>query len=235
MVQSKQKPLQSSVVGIAASIVFLILIGLIIFAVRSIDYGPTRKRQVQTVHLMRDDPPPQPKPVEKPPEPVIEQPQEVIEQPPETPPPDQTAEDQSQNDQTARDNLGVDAEGGAGADGFGLVGKKGGRPLLIGGDGSSGGGCSPLRKYAWYTRKIEMEIKKRLMFQGNNLPSDDLHVLVKITLDEQGSITDYSIYDSSGNDRLDEAVELAMKQTQSVSEPPPEGMPRTVKLRISLG
>jgi TonB family protein len=59
-------------------------------------------------------------------------------------------------------------------------------------------------------------------------------VLIKIVLDKQGSIIDHSIYNSSGNKKLDEAVNHAIKETRMISEPPPAGMPRTLKLRISI-
>ena len=66
------------------------------------------------------------------------------------------------NDNTpAGDKLGLDAEGGAGNDAFGLVGKKGGRSLLAGGNGM--GAISLLNKYAGYTQILTTTIRKKVM------------------------------------------------------------------------
>lgn len=187
------------------------------------DEGQKRRRQIQMVRLLK--PPPPPKIKQKPPEPEVKK-EEIIE-PEEEPPPEQT-EDRSQDDTPAGDDLGLDSEGGSGSDGFGLVGKKGGRPLIGGGRGYE----SLLRKYAWYTRIIEEEISKRLARNGG-LPSGRLETLVNIVLDEEGSIVNYRIYGSSGDQQMDDAVMLALEQTRMISEPPPEGMPRAVRIKIT--
>ena len=212
-------------IGLVSAGVVLVLICLSVFVLKILmtDEGQKRKRQIQMVRLLK--PPPPPKIKEKPPEPEVKK-EEIIE-PEEEPPPEQT-EDQSQDDTPAGDDLGLDAEGGAGSDGFGLVGKKGGRSLIGGGRGNN----SLLRKYAWYTRFIEEEISKRLARNGD-IPSDKLKTLVRIVLDEVGTIVDYRIYGSSGDQQMDDAVMLALEQIGMISEPPPEGMPRVVRIEIT--
>ena len=59
----------------------------------------------------------------------------------------------SQPDQAPDQPLGVDAEGSAGGDAFGLAARRGGADL-IGGTGSA--------PYAWYTNRMRDEIKDRL-------------------------------------------------------------------------
>jgi TonB family protein len=55
---------------------------------------------------------------------------------------------------------------------------------------------------------------------------------VNITLDGEGNIVDFDISNSSGNSQMDAAV-LASLRMAKISEPPPEDMPKTVKLKIS--
>jgi TonB family protein len=51
-------------------------------------------------------------------------------------------------------------------------------------------------------------------------------------LDEGGRVVNYSLYGSSGNDTMDQTVKEALKVTR-ISEPPPEGMPKAMKIKIS--
>jgi protein TonB len=259
MADKKRRSLQH-VVGLVSGIFFLIMMCGIVIAVKMlIGEGdePQKERIIENVSLIKEQrqpPPPPPKKIEEPPpEPVAMKPEETVkaEQPEEpkevkqeeTPP--EPEENQHQDDRLADASLGVDAAGGGtGSDAFGLLARKGGKslteggPVRIGGGGRGRGGngseYSPMKKYAWYTRMLEGEIKRRMLIQGDGIPSGKLQVLVKIVLDEQGGIVNYQIYDSSGNNRMDEAVNLAMEKMQTVSSPPPEGMPRAIKLRISL-
>lgn len=148
----------------------------------------------------------------------------------EKPPPEVEQEDPQEPAED--DALGLDAEGGAGADAFGLQTKKGGRPL-IGGDFET---AELLRRYAWYVRILQDDLRKKLhdqMAQNGQLPDGSLQVLVRIVLNEHGVVRDYEIYQSSGDSALDRAIREVLQDVR-VSEPPPQGMPRTVKLRISL-
>ena len=191
------------------------------------DDGHHRKRQIQMVTLVK--PPPPPKMKEKPPEPEEQKKEEILEQEeePEPEPMDETNEDQGPADE----DLGLDADGSAGNDGFGLRAKKGGREL-IGGRYSI---ASLLRKYAWYTTMIQEDLRKKVnkhMESNGGIPKGTLVAHVTITLDETGQITDLKLEDSSGNNKMDRAVKEALLLT-NVSEPPPIGMPKTMKLKIS--
>lgn len=86
---------------------------------------PEQKKMVQQVTILTPPPPPPPPPKEE-----LEQP-EVKEDIPEEP--IEEAVPEAGPDAAPGQDLGVDAEGGAGGDGFGLVAKKGGRGLLGGG------------------------------------------------------------------------------------------------------
>jgi hypothetical protein len=109
----------------------VLVIGLIVSVVMNFlgKSGKARKAPVQQIAILRPPPPPPPpKQEEKPPELKKE---EV-----KIPPPPQEQAPKDRDAKAPGKDLGVDAEGGAGGDGFGLVGKKGGRDL-IGGDGGA--------------------------------------------------------------------------------------------------
>ena len=166
----------------------------------------------------------------------------------------------------AGDTLGLDAEGTAGSDAFGLVARKGGRsitsgpggsgrgggsgsgkggeggPPRIGGGGSgrAGGGGSErvslLNKYGWYTQIVKTEISKKVQKQldekGGSFPRGKLQTLIRVSVDGKGSVVDCGIVGSSGNHEMDEAVKQCIGDIR-ISEPPPDGMPRTMIIRVT--
>jgi protein TonB len=226
----KKAPYQNWLVPGVIGVFFLVVIGFIVKVVLT-DVSPRKKEQIQTVTLLK--PPPDVK--EKPPEPEIpkEVPkQEVIQDIPQQQ--DTPQNDQSQDDTPAGSDLGVDAAGGSGSDSFGLVGKKGGRAITLGG----GGGMSRLSllsKYSWYTQKIQEEIKKQVkkrMEQDGGLPKGKFQTIVKIILDNRGAIVKYHIVGASGNSKVDEALQATLGEIK-ISEPPPAGMPAGMTLKIT--
>ncbi|MFZ5572213.1 MAG: energy transducer TonB [Thermodesulfobacteriota bacterium] len=202
--------------------VFVILAGLIIHMLFS-DDSPNRKRQIQTVTLVK---PPPPKIKEKPPEPEIVKKEEIIEQEIEEVPPEDTNPAEQDDAKPIDDLLGLDADGGAGADGFGLKAKKGGRSII-------GGNLS--NQYGWYTSMVQKELNelvREYMDRYGGIPKGNLKAMVKIRLDPEGRIRKIKIVRSSGNKRMDEAVQLALKSAD-ISEMPPPDMPLVLKFRIS--
>jgi len=127
------------------------------------------------------------------------------------------------------DNLGIDAEGGAGSDSFGLLGKKGGAPVI------GGGGRSLMTQYAWYNQIVEKELRRRvdeLLNRGGGIPQGSFKAVVNVFLDEQGQVVRSSLHAASGNPRLDDAIQEAMQQLR-ISQRPPEGMPRGLRIAIT--
>jgi TonB family protein len=97
------------------------------------------------------------------------------------------------------------------------------------------GRVSLLSKYAWYNKVVEMEIRRKVMKRLDDeggIPKGKLQAVVRVSLDSKGEIVDYKIIGSSGNHKMDNAVKQALGYTR-ISEPPPEGMPRTMDVRIS--
>ncbi len=222
--QTKNKTQKN--IWIISAGVALVFMCLCIFVVKAMisDDGSRRKRPVQMVTLLK--PPPPPKIEEKPPEPEIEKKEEIIE--PEPVQPDEP--EQASDEPPPGDNLGLDADGTAGSDAFGLVGKKGGRALLAGSDDRT-----LMQRYAWYTRMIQEEIRKKInayMTSNGGVPEGDHKALVQIQMDGFGRIIDFELNESSGNMNVDTALKETLLAVK-VSETPPEGMPKSIRLKIS--
>ena len=172
---------------------------------------PVPKKVVQTVQLIR--PPPPPPVIEKPPEPKIED--EKIPEP-EQPPPDTPS-----NDPPAGDRLGLDTEGGAGSDAFGLVGNKGGRGLLAaGGD-----------RFAWYAGTLKDDLLSFLS-EHPDIRQRAYSVNVRLWLDGKGGVTRVALSSSTGDHDLDRELQTLLGSMEKVAQAPPADMPQPVQIRI---
>lgn len=213
-------------------IVFLAGIGFLV-KVMLTDDGPRRKEQISVVTLLK---PPPPEVKEKPPEPEVpkEVPKEVtIAETPQTA--QDQPQDQSQDNTPAGSDLGVDGEGGAGSDGFGLVGKKGGRAITLGGGGGGMNRLNLLAKFGRYVQKVQEEIRtqvNRQLEQDGGIPKGKYQTLIKITLNRNGSVVAYKITNSSGQQKIDKAVKEVLVSMR-LSELPPEDMPKTMNIKIA--
>lgn len=235
--KTQEKKKSPKGIWIIAGAVITVLLGGCIFLINLLtdDLGPRRKMQTATVNLIKPPPPPVVK--EKPPEPEPEMKkkdlkQEIIDTEQEKSRPDEAKPDEK----PASKQLGLDAEGSAGADGFGLVGNKGGAGLIGGGAGGSGG--NPLfRKFGWYTSIIQDElgrkVRKRLEESGS-VPKDKgkLETNVHISLNAGGKIIEYKILSTTGDRNLDKVIEEILKLT-TISQAPPQGMPKEMTIRIA--
>jgi periplasmic protein TonB len=217
--------------------VFAVLIGGMVKMVL-LDGGSKPQKQIQVITLIK--PPPEVK--EKLPEPQVpkEAPKQSIETPSEAPSPQDQSQDNADDSPPAGDNLSVDGDGGAGDNAFGLGAKKGGRAITLGGNGGGGGGngmnrLSLLSKYGGYSRRMQNDIEKKVkqvLEKEGGRPKGKQQTLIKLTLAQDGSVLKYSIVGTSGVDRLDAAFKSALNGLR-MSEPPPDGMPSTMTLRIT--
>lgn len=175
---------------------------------------PAQKKVVQEVHLIRPPPPPPDEPPPPPPPPEekvdIPDPQEKPEDP--TP----------SNDPPPSENLGLDTEGGAGGDAFGLVGNKGGRDLVGSGPGGS--------VYQWYAGLLKNEILDQLgankKVRNGNFKSN-----IKLWVRRDGSI-ERVVVSSSGDRARDSEIESEVMKMR-LSQPPPADWPNPVNLSIA--
>ncbi len=229
MESNGQKRKKIMILG-ASCLVFICLLGTAVFILSLLmqDDSGRRKRQVQRVTLVK---PPPPKKLEKQPEPEIKKKQEIVEPEPEEQPPEDM-DDLADEDIPPGEELGLDSDGTGGADGFGLKAKKGGRSLI----GGAGGTKSLLRRYAWYTRLLQDEIREKVnkdLEDKKDIPAGKHNLVLRIRLDGSGNMELYDITKSSGNERVDRAVESSVAGFQ-VSESPPEEMPKIMKIRVTF-
>jgi len=115
----------------------------------------------------------------------------------------------------------VDADGTGAGDGFGLVGRKGGRDLL-----GSGGSA-----FAWYAGLLKGEILDELQ-RVKSARSGAYSVSVKVWVRSDGSVERIRLAQSTGDRERDRDIESALARISRISQGPPADMPQPVSLRI---
>ena len=197
----------------AGAIIGLLLMAGFVWFVHSMMGFKTSKQErlVQTIQVIRPPPPPPP---DQPPPPPPEKTEQPLPKDEPDPPPDQ------QPDQAPDQPLGVDAEGSAGGDAFGLAARRGGADLI------GGTGTAP---YAWYTNRMRDEIKDRLAAAACAKAKGSLTPRIVIAAD--GRVKQIKLITTTGNQQVDECVDKALASITSLGEPPPL-MPEAVNLRV---
>lgn len=165
-----------------------------------------QKKVVQQITLVA--PPPPPPPPEPEPEPEVEEPIEE--------PVDESLPDEPMDDSPSQD-LGLDADGSAGGDGFGLLARKGGSGLL-------GGGSS-------YAVEVQTAITD-LLSEDEQLRHQGYQAVLKLWIDERGRLQRYEIQQREGNPKVKGILQTALANITSFENPPPIEMPQPIKLRI---
>jgi protein TonB len=194
------------------TVIVLIVVVVLILAIRSMmqEKKDSPKRQVaQIVKLVRPPPPPPEPPPPPPPEEKIEEP--LQQEKPDEPPPDQSS---------PAEQLGIDAEGVAGGDGFGLAARKGGSDLV-------GGGRA---LFAWYTGRLKDAILNQLS-DDERIRRGKYQVTVRVWVGTDGKVERVKLQSTSGNSELDAAIESVLQKLERMEQPPLE-MPQPVTLRI---
>ena len=173
----------------------------------------SRKQTVQKVTLLTPPPPPPPPPkVEQPPEPEvqeevqIDEPLEDVPDLPDAPP--------------MGDLLGLDADGSGAGDGFGLIGRKGGRSILDG---------DPHMQYATQLQKSIEE----LLLENEELRVKAYSVVAQLWVGEDGSIVRAKLARSTGDEDIDDSLVEMLTSMTMLAQSPPDDMPQPIKLRIS--
>lgn len=168
-----------------------------------------RKMVQQITVINMPPPPPPPPPQQKPPEP---EPEEVVEEQPEDPQPEEPAAEPVAQD------LGLDADGTAGGDGFGLVARKGGAGLL-----GSGG----------YSAYMKNELQKALM-ADKRLRHLEYKALVKVWFDDAGSIERTEVELIRGKKQVGELLQqFLVNFPERIKSKPLEAQETYYELRVS--
>jgi protein TonB len=172
---------------------------------------PQTKKVVQEIHVIRPPPPPPDQPPPPPPPP-----QEKVDVPDPQEKPDPTPS----NDPPPGEQLGLDAEGSAGGDAFGLVGNKGGRDLVGGAGGSA---------FQWYAGLLKNGIADEL---GADKHDCNWTAPVKVWLRSDGSVERTSLTQSTGSRERDKRIEAAVLRVHT-GQAPPLGMPQLISFTIA--
>lgn len=170
------------------------------------------KLVVQQIQMIRPPPPPpdQPPPPPPPPEEKVD-----------IPDPQQKPDPTPSNEPPPSANLGLDAEGGAGGDAFGLVGNKGGREL------TAGGGSA----FMWYAGLIKDQIQS-VLNGDDQVRNGQFRVSLRVWMSEDGTVQRVEIVRGSGSAAKDRAIEADLQQIKRMSQAPPAGMPNVVSLEV---
>jgi len=183
---------------------------------------PQTKKVVQQITMIQPPPPPPPPPEIKPPEPEIKE--EKIEEPIPDKEPEPAPEEA--NEPPAAE-LGLDANGTAGSDGFGLAARKGGRSILGGTPGSS---------ILWYGGQIKRQVEDNLqnLLTDTAAMKNGYSVIVNVWVGPDGRITRGELAAGSGKADVDQAIRTALpKLRASIGKAPPDNMPQPVKIRLT--
>lgn len=196
--------------------------GLAWFIYDAVSHSPTkRKPSVQQVAVLRQPPPPPPKPPEKLPEPPKVKEEVKIDQPKPDPTPDKPADPAP-----ADKPLGLDADGSAGSDGFGLAANKGGRDITTIGSNGGGGGSG-----RYFTGLLQRNFFEALA-RNRKAPLDEFSVVVRVWIGEDGRVQRARVVDGSGNVDLDQLIEATLAEMAPLREVPPSNL-RQVQLRLN--
>lgn len=183
---------------------------------------PQTKKVVQQITMIQPPPPPPPPPEQKPPPEEIKE--EKIEQPEPEPEPEPAPE---QDEAPPAEELGLDADGAAGSDGFGLAARKGGRSILGGGGGNA---------ILWYGGQIQRQVENGLqgLLADSAASQAGYSVILEVWVGADGRISRSELSGGSGKAEVDQAIRAALPRLRaSVGRPPPENMPQPIRIRLT--
>jgi len=118
-------------------------------------------------------------------------------------------------DEDVGNDLGLDADGSAGGDSFGLLARKGGRGIVGGG----------------YGALIVQEINSMLV-DDDRLRHKEYTVILQLWISDTGDIQRYKIDEKSAESDVIEMIRSALVRLGSVSSGPPLELPQPIRLRI---
>ena len=191
------------------------LIAGFVWFVHSMMTGKSAKpaRQVQVVQIIQPLPPPPDQP--PPPPPPPEKSQEPL-------PKDEPEPVPEEAQQAPAQSLGIDAEGAAGGDAFGLAARSGGSDL-IGGSGSA--------PFAWYTNRIKDAIQERLAATPCTRTAKG-SLSIQVLMEADGRVRAIKLSTTTGDPKVDRCIDSALSSITRISDPVPPGMPAQINLKI---
>lgn len=209
--------------AVVAVLLLAVLVGIGYGLKKLLSGGPVQKKQITTVKLIPDTPPPPPPPPPK--EPPKETPKEQPKEMPKAPEPKPV-------EAPPAEALKMEGAAGDGPSPFqaGAVNNE-----YKGGDVTTGpkiGGKKNMAAFAWFTNKVDAQIKKALDAE-NGLSKVKYQVDVRVYLTPQGEIDHAELIDSSGDAETDTLIRKVLTQIPPLNVPVPEDMPRKVVVRMA--
>jgi protein TonB len=178
---------------------------------------PLRKQEMVMVKTVTPPPPPPPPPT---PPPQTEPKQQMVEQTPENEEkPVEEPVDQSPA-------LGSNIQGNGPPDAFGLRGHNNG--FLGGGGGGRSGGS----RFGWYASEVIGTVGDALR-QNPHTRGANFNLKVRIWSDDTGRVVRVKLAGTTGDPAVDDAIQNEILKGLQLKEPPPDGMPMPIVMRLS--
>jgi periplasmic protein TonB len=215
MAMSKHKHWRVHLTKIIAATIGIVLIKLMIYFIIGFEPESTKKPQKKIQPITLLNPPPPPPIVEKPPEP--EEIEEKIEEPEPDPEPENLPD---VDDSPPAGDLGLDADGSAGSDGFGLAARKGGKGLLSG------------NPNAWYGNIIKNQMLD-LLSDRDELRRTRYSATIRLWLDREGNVKRFELAKGSNDPQVDKSLQFVLAKLKRINQVPPAEMTQPIELRVT--
>jgi len=132
----------------------------------------------------------------------------------------------------ADNTLGVDEEGGAGEDSFGLAAKKGGRDIIMLGNQTEDKPAAARIDFTFYMGTLQHQLQDE-MNKKDRIRHGSYRVELKLWIARDGAIDRFELLGSTGDAATDEAIQLAMADIPRLRQPPPPDMPQPIRIRLT--
>lgn len=124
-------------------------------------------------------------------------------------------------------DLGTGIKGDGPPDGFGLSGSGSGRS-----NGTGSGNQQQRSRWGWYAGQVQSRIQQAVQ-TNRRTRAASIRAEVKVWADSTGRITRAKLTSTTGDAALDATLRDEVLAGLQLSEPPPEGMPMPINLRIT--
>lgn len=184
--------------------------------------GPKAAPQMVRISMPPPLPPPPPPPPPKVVPPPPQQEQKMVQE---------TAAEEKPKEEAPKPQapepapLGTGIKGdGPGMSGLGGSGNGGGF-----GGGKGGGGGS---KWGWYAGQVQARVAEALR-RNSHTKTASMKIQVRIWSDTTGRVTRAKLDGTTGDPKLDAAIQNEVLTNLQLSEPPPSGMPMPIVMRLT--
>ena len=198
-----------------------LLVAGIYFTAKLIKENPGKTGMGQQVTLL-DIPrsPPPPEKIEEKPEIKAEEVLEMPGEPVEATPLDEPGQ------------LALDADAAAGRDAFNLGSKRGGFDITTLGTRPGGQGAGTAATWGWYGGLIRGYLES-IAREDKRLQGQTFVVVVRLWIGKDGRLSRFALLESTGDQRVDQALKDLLAKAPPLGAPPPPEMPQPVRLRVT--